>query len=729
MVLAVTAVPLHAGETVSFKRDVMAVLSRAGCNGGSCHGNFEGKGGFRLSIFGEDPAFDLAALLKSRTRVDVDNPADSLIVRKPTLQTKHEGGRRFEIGSAEHQILLNWIKQGAKADAPGLAPLTSLQVTPSQVVVSAPDWRVPVQVEAIFADGFRRDVTHLVRFEPTDLLAKISPDGVISSDRAGETTVLVRYMDQQAPVRIAFVQARPDFAWSNPRPLNFIDEHIFAKLRRLRMNPSDVADDSTFIRRAYLDIIGTLPTSEEARQFVADNTADKRARLIDQLLQRPEFADYWTLKWSDLLRNEEKTLDETGVAKFHGWIRNAMAENRPLDQFARQLVTARGSSYDNPPSNFYRAMRTPTTRSETVAQLFLGTRLQCAQCHNHPYERITQESYWQFAALFSGIDYQIIENLRRDKSDKNMFIGEQIILASDDVTVKDPKTGTIPTPEFFDGTQLPSPADVDPLVALGDWLTDPQTGEGRRFAQVQVNRIWYHLMGRGIVEPIDDFRMTNPPINEPLLRALTDEFIASGFDLKHMIRLIATSRTYQLSSEPNADNAEDQVNFSHALVQRLPAEVMADAIAHAMEAPVTYDGYDRPMRAIEVPGVNKVFRNRDPSAADRFLTLFGKPPRLLATECERTSETALGQVFELTSGRLIDNALNAETNRLTRLLESDLSDEQVVTELFWSTVTRKPTDQEMAAIKAHIASTGNRRAALEDVAWGLLNAKEFVLRY
>jgi hypothetical protein len=399
LVLAIT-LPLHA-EAGEFRMDVMAVLSKAGCNVGGCHGNGNGKGGLKLSLRGQDPDLDWLALTRDQggRRVNAIEPEKSLLLLKATGAVAHEGGKRFGPDSPEYAALLAWLRDGAP-DSAG-PRVTKLEVTPLDRVLVEPERSAQLRAVAHFADGSARDVTRLAVFEPSNTLTRVAADGVVTRERAGESTVLVRFLDHQVPVHLAFVPARPDFAWSEPPVVNVIDEHIFAKLRTLRMNPSELCSDTVFLRRAYLDLIGLGPSAEEARAFLADPASDKRARLVEQLLARPEFADFWALKWADLLKIEERLLDPKGMEVFHGWIRESIAKNKPLDQFARELVAARGSTYQNPPANWWRANRDATTRAENTARVFFGTQLNCARCHNHPFERWTQDDYYNWSAVFA----------------------------------------------------------------------------------------------------------------------------------------------------------------------------------------------------------------------------------------------------------------------------------------------------------------------------------------
>ncbi len=715
-------------ETVSFRNDVMAVLSKAGCNQGTCHGNQNGKAGFKLSLRGEDPEWDHVAVTRDTAgrRTNPHNPAESLILQKATARTSHEGGRRFAADSPEYRIMLRWIGDGLRFDADSAPRLEQLEVDPAQRVMVEPDERIQLRVQAQFSDKTLRDVTRLAVYEPSNLGVKVSPDGQAERQQFGETSILVRYLDKQAVVQLAFVPARPDFAWKDVPEANYIDNHVFKKLRTLRMNPSELCSDSVFLRRAYLDSIGLLPTAEEARAFLEDGRGDRRPRLIDHLLQRPEFAEFWALKWSDLLRVEEKTLDRKGVQLVHQWLRQSIADSKPLDQLSRELIAARGSTYTNPPANFYRALRDPDTRSEAVAQVFLGIRLQCAKCHNHPFERWTQYDYHSLASFFTRIQYQIVENNRRDRLDKHEFDGEQIVWLAREGEKPHPRTGAPLRPLFLGADTPEFGPGVDRLSALAEWVTSPRNPH---FARAQANRIWAHLLGRGIVEPIDDFRVTNPPVNAPLLDALAKDLVDHKFDLRHLVRTIMNSRTYQLSAVPNDTNREDESNFSHALVRPLQAEQLLDAVAGVTELPVKFNGYPKGLRAGQIPGVEAI-RRRDapPTMGEQFLKTFGKPERLLSCECERAGTPTLGHAFQLVSGPLVNDLLADPDNRLGRLLNTDRSNLAILEELCLAALGRLPTEKEQTFALAHLAKTKDRRTGLEDLLWGIVNSKEFLLR-
>jgi hypothetical protein len=728
LTLALLTFPARAWaeEPVSFRNEVMAVLSRAGCNQGACHGNQNGKGGFRLSLRGQIPAFDHDSITRdmSGRRANRARPADSLILLKATASLPHEGGKRFRKNSLEYALLERWIAGGLQRDVEQATRVVRIDVEPREQVLVEPADHVKLKVTAHFADGRSRDVTSLTTFETSNLKAIVDPDGTASKLGDGETTILVRYLERQTTVRLAFEPARPGFVWQPVHEPNFIDRNVYARLKLLRMQPSELCSDSVFLRRAYLDAIGILPTPDEVRRFLADTRLDRRSRLIDALLARPEFADFWALKWSDLLRNEEKALDPKGVRLFHDWIRRAIAEGRPLNEFARELVSGRGSTYSNPAANYYRALRDPQTRAEATAQVFLGIRLQCAKCHNHPFDRWTQDDYHRWAALFARVQYRIVENRRRDRFDKHEFDGEQVVFMDRESEVLSPQTGAVLAPKFLGAGGLTA-STPDRLVALADWVARP---DNPYFARAQVNRVWYHLLGRGLVEPNDDFRASNPPTNPALMAALTADFVQHRFDLRQLVRRIMNSRTYQLSALPNDTNREDEANFAHAQVRPLQAEQLLDALAQVLDAPVDFPGQPKGVRAGQLPGVGVRKRRQATPEATRFLSVFGKPVRSLSCECERGDDTTLNQAFQLITGEMLNRMLSEPDNRLGKRMAAGRSDEAILEELYLAALCRLPSPAEKAAAKKLLARAKDRRGALEDVAWGLVNAKEFLLR-
>jgi len=714
---------------VSFTRDVMPVLSKAGCNGGGCHGNQNGKGGFKLSLWGENPTLDHKNILSSEKRANPSNPEVSKLLRKPTLLEKHEGDKRFDLESEEYRILHDWLKLGAKNDIDSAPQLESIRIIPSSVLLSAPNKKINLQVKAKFSNGEEKDVSQWAVYESANLGAEVSAGGELEFSQPGETTVFVRYMGGRASMRAALIKANDNYKWKGPSPKNEIDHYVFSKLKLFNQNPSAVSDDLTFLRRVSLDVTGSLPSSDTARSFLSDKRKDKRSILIEELLKSEEYASFWALKWADLLRVEEKTLDSKGVEKIYGWLKEMIGSGKPLDQFTKDILCATGSTYNNPPANFYRALRAPVNRAEAVAQVFIGTRINCAKCHDHPFENVRQDDYYRFAAIFDAIDYEIIENKRKDGFDKHRFVGEQVIkLVSADKFqnkfLKDPRTKKPPEPGFLDSSSGPIKSFDNRLEEVADWITSHP-----RFAKVQANRIWSNLVGQPLVDPIDDVRETNPASNPELLQFLSKELIESGFDQKHLIRLITNSITYQLSSDPGLVlNVGTDLTFARAKVMRYPAEVIIDAAHKSMSIEGEFSDSFKSKYAITMPGVDSVHLSKNPHENDKFLKIFGKPARLTNSDAERSNETTLAQVFELTAGKTLNTILSHQENKIGQLLKNGKDDLEIIDELYWSILTRPPVDEEWSAFLSYLNLSSNRRSALEDVAWSLLNAKEFLLR-
>lgn len=719
----------------SFRNQVMAILSRNGCNLGTCHGNQHGKGGFKLSLRGQDPEVDFVTLTRQLggRRVNSLLPEESLLLQKPLMLVPHEGGRRFEQESLAYQILRDWIAAGLPGDPADAATLQTLEVTPVHQTISDPQKSAQLTVTAVFADGSRRDVTDLAVFDSSSPNVTISASGLASAEHSDQTTITVRYLDQQAAVRLEFVPEAPDFVFQSPRVSNAIDDAVFRQLNRLKINPSSLCDDRTFLRRVYLDVTGQLPPASRAREFLASTQPDKRSLLIDELLASEDYVDFQTLRWADLLRVEVKTLDSKGMEVFHRWIRESIAADVPLRDFAAEIIGARGSTYKVPQANFYRALRNPEERAESTAQVFLGIRLQCAKCHNHPFDRWTQDDYYGWSNFFARIDYEIIENKRRDKNDKHEFDGEQIVLIQDKGEVRNPSTGREAALRFLgDAGVVPvredaaKPESGDRLQQLAAWIRDPGN---QRFAATQANRIWYQLMGQGVVDPIDDFRSTNPPSNPELLQVLQREFIGGDFRTRHLMRLILNSSVYQLSSTTNDTNRSDETGFSHVTPRRLTAEQTLDAIGQSLNVSIKFGGHETGVRAIQLVGVrNGGHRFSTPEVGDRFLQLFGKPDRLQTCECERSEETTLAQTFELVSGTLMQELVKDETGRISQSVSSDLTTDEFITDFYWSALTRAPSENERRSLTEYLDAAPDRRSALEDIAWAVLNSNEFLLR-
>jgi hypothetical protein len=699
---------------VSFRRQVVAVLTQAGCNAGACHGTPSGKNGFRLSLRGYLPDVDYENLTHDMQgrRVNAIDADRSLILLKATGQVPHEGGKRFDVASTQYKILRDWIAAGRPSDLEAAPRLARLELVPGRAVVKEPERTQQVQVVGHFADGSASDVTALACFSSSDLeTADVSPAGTVTSGKMGEAAILVRYLDATATSRLTFLRDVPGFVWPSPTEQNFVDKHVFAKLKQLRLPPSELTTDEEFMRRAYLDVCGILPTPDEARAFLANRSTDKRAKLIDALLDRSAYADFWSLKWADKLGCNNRFVGAAGAYKYRRWIRDWVASNRPFDQWVREILTATGPNYSQPAAGFYRRIRDPDSRVETVAQLFLGVRVQCARCHNHPAERWTQDDYFGLAAFFPRIKYKDSEN----------FIGiynkEEVVYVDRAGEVTHPRTGQPVVPKFLGGRAAPANDTEDRRQVLAAWLT---ASDNAFFARTAVNRIWYHLFGRGIVEPVDDFRDSNPPSNDELLDALAADFVDHGFDTKHVIRTIMNSRTYQLSSRPNELNAEDVKYFSHVQLRLLTAEQLLDAISQVTGSSEKFAGLPLGTRAAELP---------DGEFYHRFLRAFGQPQRSSACECERESDSTLTQALHLIGGRVVHSKLRATDGRVQLLATSQKQPSDLIDELYLSTLSRFPTDAERQVGLTYFNSGSDCRTSVEDLTWALINSKEFLFQH
>ncbi|MCX7665135.1 MAG: DUF1549 and DUF1553 domain-containing protein [Gemmataceae bacterium] len=715
-------------QSPSFRHEVIPVLTRAGCNQGACHGNLNGKGGLKLSLRGEDPLTDRAILTRDSLarRVSVSQPEESLILKKAVGAVPHEGGPRFSKDSLDYAILKKWIAAGCPDDSEGLPKLKNLEVSPREHISFGTRAQFDLTVVAHFSDGSQKDVRALAVYEPTVLgVAKILNEGQVRKVADGELNIVVRYLDKQVPVPVYFLPERTKV--SLPLTNHVVDQKVHVQLERLRITPAPIADDSMFLRRVYLDILGVLPSAEEARRFLNDATptAEKRSRLIDELLTRPEFAEYMAQKWGDLLRNEEKSLDRKGVRAFQEWLRQSFRDDKPLNEIAREILSAKGSSYANPATSFYRAIREPYARAEAVAQVFLGIRIGCAKCHNHPFDRWTQDDYHEFAAHFGRIDYRILNNSRRDQLDSHEFDGEQIVYLKRQGGLKHPRTGQVMSPRVLDATTPISP-EADPLESLANWVADPKNPF---FAKAQVNRVWYHLFGKGLVEPNDDFRATNPPVNAELIEVLTQQFIQQGFDLRKLIKLIVSSETYQRSSLSDPKIPDEQTHFSRAFIQPLEAEQLLDAVSSVLQTTPKFYGYPKGTRAGQLAALPQDLRRTGRNnMAEKFLKSFGKPERLLTCECERSDDMGLSQTAQLIAGELVNSLLTEPENRLGKMLDQQTATNEMIETLFLAALTRKPTPSEAEKLGSYLDKASNRRQALEDIAWGLINSKEFLLR-
>ena len=693
---------------VSFRRDVIPAFSQAGCNMGACHGTPTGKGGFKLSLRGYLPDQDYFTLSRDAggRRINPLAAETSLILSKPLGLIPHEGGLRLARGSKSYEFLHDWIAEGARDDPDAVAAVR-LEIVPGARLLNAPARTQQIVVLAQRADGTTRDVTPICYYDSSNPeIAGVDADGHVVFKTRGEVAIIAHYLDLVANIRLTHLVEVPGFQAAEVPQDNLIDRAVFAKLNRMRISPSDPCTDAEFIRRAALDVTGVLPTPAEVDSFLNDPSPDRRARLVDRLLSRPEFYDFWTLKFADILRSNARLIQSKGTYVFNRWIREQLERNTPMDQFVRSLLTADGSAMRNPAANYYRISRDPENSVETTAQLFLGVRIQCAKCHNHPFERWTQDDYYGFAAFFSRV-----------KQKNGGLPDDEVIFAAREGEVRQPRTGKVMKPKALGGPTFDDPALADRRDALAAWLTGP---ENPFFARSLVNRIWFHLIGRGIVEPVDDFRDSNPASNDELLDGLTASFVKGGYNFKSLIRSILDSRTYQLSARTNEFNADDTLYFSHAFTKLLPAEVLLDAISTVTATVTPFDGLPKGARATQIP---------DGKMENPFLKTFGRPARELACECERESDSNLSQALQLIGGATVNGKLRDDNGRMARLAKGTMTPEQISRELYLVALSREPSSTEIEAAVKHLAAAADRRQAVEDLGWVLINSKEFLFRH
>ena len=697
---------------VSFRLDVIPALSQANCNMGACHGTPTGKGGLRLSLRGYLPDQDFATLTREAggRRINAVDADAGMILTKPLGLVPHEGGIRLTRGSKSFEAIHDWMAEGA-SDDPNAPPANRLVMLPGARVLNDAAKTQQVAVVAHHADGSSRDITTLCYYNSSNTdIADVDADGHVTFKRPGEAAIIAHYLDLVAIVRLTYLVQVPGFRLAEVPEDNPIDQAVFSKLNRMRISPSEASTDAEFIRRASLDAIGVLPSPDSVRAFLADPSPDRRVRLVDSLLARPEFVDFWTLKFADILRANGRLIATKGTYALNRWLRANLERNAPLDQMVRDLLTADGSTLRNPAANYYRISRDPESSVESTAQLFLGVRIQCAKCHNHPFERWTQDDYYGLAAFFSRV-----------KRKPGGLPEDEVIFAVADGEVKQPRTGKVMKPKALGGPVFDdasaSPDMGDRRDRLAAWLTS----EGNPFfSKSLANRVWFHLMGRGVVEPVDDFRDSNPSSNDELLASLADGFAASGYDLRALVRSIMTSRTYQLASKTNELNGDDVAYFSHAYTKLLPAEVLLDAISTVTGTTTPFDGLPRGARAVQIP---------DGKLENAFLKTFGRPARELACECERESDANLSQALQLIGGATVNGKLRDDSGRMAQLAKSDLTPDQIARDLYFVALARDPDASETAAAVKHITAGPDRRQAVEDLGWALINSKEFLFRH
>jgi len=732
---------------VYFGTEVVPILTKLGCNGGGCHGKATGQNGFRLSLFGFEPEFDYEAIVKESRgrRLSPAAPEHSLLLTKGTSSVPHGGGKRLTVGSDDYRILREWISQSAtppRADDPHLV---KIEIFPHEQILNV-NASQQLQVRATFSDGLSREVTRQAVYQSNEpSIATISDDGLIqTTSQHGLFSVMARFGEQIATFHAAVpfvnepkqleaiegelraIESRltnnepghsnnssdgPGNLIAKPSP---IDRHLFAQWRKLGIVPSSPTDDATFLRRASVDICGTLPTRDEVTEYLNDTSPDKRERLINRLLNRPEYASYFALKWADILQNRgagyATSKQRAGTTLFASWIRDSVESNKPYDQFVSEILTATGSQNENPPAIWYRTVRKSPEYVESVAQAFLGVRVQCAQCHHHPTERWSQSDYYGLAAVFSRVG-------RKGGFADAEVPTDEIIYLKETGEVVHPRTGEILKPQPLGGTPFAIGLQDDPRESLARWMTH---ADNPFFARTMVNRLWAHFLGRGIVHPIDDARSTNPPSNPELLDALANDFIASGYDVKHLIRIITNSYAYRLNSAPESGNSGDTQTFARFYARRLPAEVILDGISQVLEVPTVFPGVPAGTRAIQLP---------DENVAAHFLDVFGRPARMSACECERVDAPALTQALELVNSAEIQRKLTEASGYAMQLAGRDLPNDAVAEEIFVRVFARNPRPEELKAASEYLAGQSDRAEACRSLLWSLLATNEFLFNH
>jgi hypothetical protein len=715
---------------VSFTNDIVPILSKAGCNGGGCHGALAGKAGFRLSLFGYDPASDHLAITRDALgrRVDLAQPATSLLLIKPTMAVPHKGGKRLDVDSNDYRLLAAWIADGCPGPQPDERQLESIRIEPAEAVV-APGDEVGFAVTAQYNDGSTRDVTRWARFTATDAtVASVNDSGVATALGHGSGAITAWFSSQIAVGRVTAPFANelaPETFADAPRA-SLIDDLVLEQLARLKLAPTPPCDDATFLRRAFLDTIGRLPRPEEVRSFLADSSPKKRERLVDLLLARPEFIDYWSYKWADIFLVTGSALRPAAVQAYASWIRDRVAENMPWDQLVREVVTATGSSVENGATNFFAVHQDPETMAENTSQAFLSLSIGCAKCHNHPLEKWTNDQYYAFANLFARV------RAKGWGGDARNGDGVRTLYVESRGDLLQPRTGRPQPPAPLDGEPLDPASPADRREALAAWLTSP---DNPYFTRAIVNRVWANFFGIGLVNSVDDLRATNPASNEPLLAALAEFTVEHGYDLKALMRLILLSETYRRGSQVLPENAGDRLWFARAYPTRLMAEVLSDAISDVTSVRDAYteialndgstqkvDAYGKDTRALELS---------DSAVKSYFLETFGRNDREITCECERSNQPSLVQVLHLSNGSTLNDKLAAKNGYLTQLLATEPANEAILEDAWLRTLSRFPTDEETKPFLEMLeaAAPEEKRAVVEDLYWSLLTSREFLFRH
>ena len=699
-------------QEYSFRNDVMPVLSKAGCNQGACHGYSLGKNGFKLSLRGADPDADQLSLTDEffERRINRHNPPASLLLTKPLGDVPHKGGVRFERDGLLHKLLLGWIGAGAPTDPADGPKFESLKIYPQKATMQL-GWKQQLQVVAKYSDGSERDVTALSIFSAnSEQIASVNETGRVRAEQLGETAVSARFERTFVTSEFIVLEPNPSFQPAPPTQYNVIDRFVTQKLNALNIEASAPAADEIFLRRVYLDLIGIQPTPDELQAFAADGDAKKRETVIDALLARPEFVDQWSLKWGDLLQNSRTSLSEPAVYAFREWIRSAVQANMPLDEFVRQILLSEGGAGESPTAAYYVVSQDTHSTMQRSTQVFCGVRMLCARCHSHPFENWTQGDYFGLYNFFNQV------TTKADPRLMGVVNAKAVVVNLDAALEPNPRTAKPQPPRYLGGEEPKLEPRVDRRTAYAHWLT---SRENPFFARSMANRIWSYFFHRGIIEPVDDLRSTNPPINPELLAALTEEFTTHNFDAKHLMRLIVTSQTYQRSSEANKSNAHDDANFSRFVPRRVSAESLLDCLVQATGVPESFPGAPAGFTARQLPDAN---------VQSEFLRLFGKPQRMESCECERDVSSNMLQALYFINGGSILGRLSAPQSRIAKLVSQEKEDGPLIEQLYLWSICRRPTEPEVKLAQDHFKNyEGKRLEAAQDFAWGLLNSRDFML--
>lgn len=693
---------------LSFTNDVMPVFSKSGCNAGSCHGAARGKDGFRLSLYGFDPQGDYHRLTREMLgrRINLAIPNDCLLITKATGAVPHSGGELFKPGTEYHTTLLNWLEAGAEFD-PGVVPkVQAIELYPQSAVLNGEGSTQKLTVRAKYDDGTDRDVTSLAYFSTNnDNAAEVDQSGLVTGKNRGEAFVMCRFDTHTVGADFVVLPKDVEFEWQDVPEHNYIDARIHEKLRNLRVQPSDLCTDAEFIRRASLDICGIVPSPERIAEFLADSRADKRALYIDEMLERKEFVEMWVMKWSELLQvRSTNQVSYKATLLYYDWLKSRVANNVPVNEMVRELLSAQGGTFTSPATNYYQNEQDNLKVAENVAQVFLGMRIQCAQCHNHPFDRWTMDDYFGFAAFFAQVARKASEDPR-----------EQIVFNRGGGETKNPVTGQVMKPKFLGGIE-PETQGKDRRAVLAEWIASP---ENPYFAKNLSNIVWAHFFGRGIVHEVDDVRISNPAVNQALLDELGQKFTSYDYDFKKLVRDICNSRTYQLSTQTNPTNESDLTNFSHAGLRRIRAEVLLDVVSQITETKNKFRGLPLGARAVQIA---------DGNTSNYFLTTFGRAKRETVCSCEVVMDPSLSQALHLLNGSTVNQKIK-EGKLVERWLSESKTPAEIVAEIYLRALSRQPTSEEHAALVAAVDAAEDKRQALEDIFWAVLNSREFVFNH